>query len=172
MLRPPGSNNERQLRVFDTAQEVSTCIRAISDLAIIAPTPVIASMPIHLDPTPSRPLSLRQVVAQHPRERLHVRPVEWTACHLELLRCEFAEPTSSSPEHHSHDEPPSRLQRKRRAAAAKSWAEGYGISRFFGVRGLLSNNYHGQLCIFLSVGRAPPRGPILHRIPYPVSQRH
>ncbi|KAJ4221595.1 hypothetical protein NW759_006841 [Fusarium solani] len=38
-----------------------------------------------------RPASLRDIIRQHPRERLLVQPLEWTARHLELLHCSFEE---------------------------------------------------------------------------------
>lgn len=34
-------------------------------------------------------LSIRQLISTHPRERLFVQPLFWTARHLELLHCKF-----------------------------------------------------------------------------------
>lgn len=35
------------------------------------------------------PISIDELIRRHPRERLFVQPLEWTARHLELLRCSF-----------------------------------------------------------------------------------
>jgi len=80
-----------------------------------------------------------------------VPPLEWTARHLALLRCSFAEPTSSSslPTQASDDVPP--MLRRKRAKTAKAWAEGCGVLRSLSTRDLLSTADYGQLCIFPSV---------------------
>lgn len=35
------------------------------------------------------PTSVDEIIRRHPRERLFVQPLEWTARHLELLQCSF-----------------------------------------------------------------------------------
>lgn len=126
----------------------------LTTAVLVPPPPPSSSMPLHPDPVPSRPLSLHQLVAQHPRERLYAHPVEWTARHLELLRCEFAEFIPPPPTQHAHRN--STPLKRRRAKAAKSWAEGRGVSRSFAVRNLLSTSNDGELDVFSSVAPAVP----------------
>ena len=126
----------------------------LASAVLVPPPPSSSSMFLHPDPVPSRPLSLHQLVAQHPRERLYTHPVEWTARHLELLRCEFAEFIPPPPTQHAHRN--STPLKRRRAKAAKSWAEGRGVSRSFAVRNLLSTSNDGELDVFSSVAPAVP----------------
>ncbi|KAK0764286.1 hypothetical protein N5P37_003685 [Trichoderma harzianum] len=56
-------------------------------------------------PSQSRPpletLSIKQLIRSHPRDKLLVRPLEWTGRHLEVLQCSFEDspPPSPSQEH-------------------------------------------------------------------------
>lgn len=51
-----------------------------------------------------RPASIRDLIRQHPRERLLVQPLEWTARHLELLHCSFEEEKNKKEEIFDNDE--------------------------------------------------------------------
>ncbi|KAL7958819.1 hypothetical protein V8C34DRAFT_313821 [Trichoderma compactum] len=50
---------------------------------------------------PLETLSIKQLLRLHPRDRLLVRPLEWTGRHLEVLQCSFEDsrPPSPSQEH-------------------------------------------------------------------------
>ncbi|KAF4435738.1 hypothetical protein F53441_13442 [Fusarium austroafricanum] len=57
--------------------------------------------------------SVRDLMLQHPRERLMVQPLEWTKLHLELLKCSFVEVKPDELPKNSHDEAPESSEAKK-----------------------------------------------------------
>lgn len=72
---------------------------------------------------PLETLSIKQLVRLHPRDKLLVRPLEWTGRHLEVLQCSFEDSPPPSPSQEHLDEI-DRIPAKESMYAMKKMATG------------------------------------------------
>jgi hypothetical protein len=89
------------------------------------------------DSSPPQPLSLSQILRLHPRERLLVHPLQWTARHLELLQCSFDAPAPADGRRLRH-EPPHGERRAAKLAYRMTSTYGSGF-RERDIRDLLAH---------------------------------